>query len=197
MPVFETMELSERKIGLIERLMRVRRHETLEQVEEILIRAVIDDVGTLRTGYFNDAGPHSNISLSPSGATFIFPAILALHETSDGDLLLGGSFGKFDDVEHYNVVKLKRSTVGTSDAAAQRDLLRLWPNPASTTITLYLPGHTLSRANLHDMQGREVLSVQLKGDRTEVDVSHLPKGIYLLTATETGGGVYVKKLVVH
>ncbi len=159
--------------------------------------AVVNYSGTLQPGYFNETGAQGNISPSPFGPTFYFPTILALHETSDGDLVLGGSFGKFDDVEHYNVVKLKRSTVGTSDAAAQRDLLRLWPNPASNKVFLALPGHTLIRAILRDMQGREVLSVQLKGDRTEVDVSHLPKGMYLLRATETGGGVYVKKLVVQ
>lgn len=33
------MELSEQKLSLIERLMRVRNRETLSQVEELLVRA--------------------------------------------------------------------------------------------------------------------------------------------------------------
>ncbi|MCA1752620.1 MAG: hypothetical protein ABR572_04060 [Cryomorphaceae bacterium] len=36
------MERSEQKLSLIERLMRVRRQETLTQVEEILIRAEME-----------------------------------------------------------------------------------------------------------------------------------------------------------
>jgi len=36
------MELSEQKLSLIERLMRVRSQQTLAQVEEILIRAEME-----------------------------------------------------------------------------------------------------------------------------------------------------------
>lgn len=33
------MELAEKKLNLIERLMRIERHETLREIEELLIRA--------------------------------------------------------------------------------------------------------------------------------------------------------------
>ena len=36
------MELSEKKLNLIERLMRVRKQEILEQLEELLIRAEME-----------------------------------------------------------------------------------------------------------------------------------------------------------
>lgn len=36
------MELSEKKLSLIERLMRVRKQEILEQLEDLLIRAEME-----------------------------------------------------------------------------------------------------------------------------------------------------------
>lgn len=36
------MELSDKKLSLIERLMRVRKQEILEQLEELLIRAEME-----------------------------------------------------------------------------------------------------------------------------------------------------------
>ena len=42
MLIFDTMELSEQKLSLIARLMRVRNQETLALVEEMLIRAEME-----------------------------------------------------------------------------------------------------------------------------------------------------------
>lgn len=40
--IFEEMELSEKKLRLIERLMRVRNQVVLEQLEELLVRAEME-----------------------------------------------------------------------------------------------------------------------------------------------------------
>ena len=42
MAIFDTMELSKQKLSLIERLMRVRKQETLALVEDILVRAEME-----------------------------------------------------------------------------------------------------------------------------------------------------------
>ena len=41
-PIFGNMELSEKKLSLIERVMRVRKQEILEQLEDLLIRAEME-----------------------------------------------------------------------------------------------------------------------------------------------------------
>ncbi len=74
---------------------------------------------------------------------------------------------------------------------------KIYPNPASTTITLHLPNHTLTHATLIDMQSREVLSVPLSPEEPVVDVRHLSKGMYLVRATDFGGGEYIKKIIVQ
>ncbi len=159
--------------------------------------AVIDDSGNLQSGYFNGTGAHGNLLINGIGTWLFYPTIQALHETADGDLVLGGSFGKFDDAEHYSVLKLKRGTVGTNDDNGQRNALHLCPNPASTNIRLHLPGSVLTHATLYDMQGREVLSVSLNYGEPVIDVNTLPGGMYLVRATAEGGRSFIQKLIVE
>ncbi len=78
-----------------------------------------------------------------------------------------------------------------------RESLKVYPNPTSTSVRLDLPGSTLAHATIHDMQGRQVLDLQLNATDSAIDVSTLPKGMYLLRATGQNGNVYVKKLMVN
>jgi hypothetical protein len=75
--------------------------------------------------------------------------------------------------------------------------LNVFPNPASTTVRLDMPGVVLSHATIHDMQGRQLLDVRLQHNEPTVDVSDLPRGIYLLRTVSKSGEMYVKKLVVE
>lgn len=75
--------------------------------------------------------------------------------------------------------------------------LKLYPNPASTTMRIDLPGVILTNATLHDMQGRLVLDAAINHSEPTLDVSSLPKGMYLLRARDSGGKIYVSKLVVE
>lgn len=83
----------------------------------------------------------------------------------------------------------------TSNALANSPF-NVYPNPATSTVSLDLSGGTLIRASLHDMQGRQVLVTQINHNSAILDVSSLPKGTYLLRATSQNGAVYVKKLMV-
>ncbi len=75
--------------------------------------------------------------------------------------------------------------------------LRLFPNPATTTVRFHLQGAILTHATMHDMQGREVLSTPVNQSEQVINVSTLPKGIYILKAVDARGGEYVKKLIVE
>lgn len=87
--------------------------------------------------------------------------------------------------------------VSTRNADPENTGLKLFPNPASTTVTLNLPDQNLSAATLYDMQGREVLSLPLSPTEPAINVHHLPKGMYLIRATDARGAVYVKKLMME
>lgn len=85
--------------------------------------------------------------------------------------------------------------LSTTTAQRNRNDLRIYPNPATTTVRLDLPGSTLTHATLLDMQGRQVLDVQLSSSEQVIDVSALPKGMYLVKATGINGAQFSSKLM--
>ncbi|UKB83188.1 T9SS type A sorting domain-containing protein [Chryseobacterium sp. MEBOG06] len=67
------------------------------------------------------------------------------------------------------------STLGIRENKVKTDLM-IYPNPASDKV--YIKGENVSEAEMYSMDGKK-LNVILNGDQA-VDVSHLPKGVYLL-----------------
>lgn len=66
------------------------------------------------------------------------------------------------------------STLGVRDVKTTK--LEIYPNPATDKI--FIKGEKVSEAEMYSMEGKK-LNVSLNGDQS-VDVSHLPKGVYLL-----------------
>jgi len=87
--------------------------------------------------------------------------------------------------------------LSTENQVAGKQVLRVYPNPASSTVRIDLPGVILTQATLHDMQGRKVLDARLLHSEPTLDVSALPKGMYIIRAIGGNGNVYAKKLVVE
>lgn len=55
------------------------------------------------------------------------------------------------------------------------------PNPVKNIVTVKSNGTSNSSYSLTDMNGRELLSGKLSLETTDIDVSHLQKGIYIIT----------------
>lgn len=67
------------------------------------------------------------------------------------------------------------NTLGIGDVRMEQ-LFTIYPNPASDKV--YIKGEKVSEAEMYSMDGKK-LNVILAGDQS-IDVSHLPKGVYLL-----------------
>jgi len=61
--------------------------------------------------------------------------------------------------------------------------LKVYPNPA--TNILFIECDNLNTVKLYDMHGREMVS-QNGNDKTEINISHLPKGIYIVAVFSEG-----------
>jgi photosystem II stability/assembly factor-like uncharacterized protein len=78
---------------------------------------------------------------------------------------------------------LPRPTATEGEPPPRPSALTVWPNPASTSLTVSAP-RGVERLDLFDALGRAVLSVPMPagGGRTEVGVSTLPRGVYFVRA---------------
>jgi WD40 repeat protein len=81
---------------------------------------------------------------------------------------------------------------------SQPNMLTVYPNPASTTVNIRLnTGNDETTVSLYDLSGKLVHSKALSGmAEYKMDVSGLPKGIYLVKAT-SGNQQWQQKLVVR
>lgn len=149
--------------------------------------------GEVIEGIFEDFGTDEAIWGTWEGS----PIAGSIVDVGDGKWLIGGQFSSFGGEPYNCLVRLQPNGFVSTEDQERRGKLKIWPNPASTTVRLDLPGIEITYATMYDMQGRRVLDVALQHGESLLDISTLPKGIYLLRVNNVSGGVYVKKLVVE
>lgn len=124
----------------------------------------------------------------------------AVHQTNDGGYILAGTTLSTDgDVSPNNspteiwVVKLSPASVSTDNLPILFDALEIFPNPAQQSITIKMPeAEGNFQISLFNLLGQQVLSRSLLIGNS-LDISTLPNGIYLITATSLEGKAYVQK----
>ena len=133
----------------------------------------------------------TNVTFFNDGPTGSIYAIGSYH----GELIFGGSFTyNQSHTDTFNCIA--RYTDDTFNIAApliQKDDITLSPNPAAQNITLnYLEPN--SSISIYNLQGECIMKKVVITEETEIDVSDLPSGVYLLQI-ENAEGVVVKKVV--
>ncbi|WP_372753597.1 fibronectin type III domain-containing protein [Labilibaculum sp.] len=72
--------------------------------------------------------------------------------------------------------------------------LKLYPNPAKDFVTFYIQGNIKSYVRISSMTGKTVDYLTLEEEENEINVSHLPAGIYFISI-EDGDEIITKKLI--
>lgn len=69
----------------------------------------------------------------------------------------------------------------------------LYPNPTNGMVAI--TGENLQQAEIFNILGQQVLSVQGKGNELRIDMANLPAGVYFVTVTNEEGRKCVRKVV--
>lgn len=89
-----------------------------------------------------------------------------------------------------------RSATLLSNAEANVQSVKMYPNPASQFIRISA-ALNINRATIADMTGRTIRDVVVSASDTEIDLSGLSKGHYLVTFSLSDGARETQKLVVR
>jgi uncharacterized protein YxjI len=78
---------------------------------------------------------------------------------------------------------------------AENQQIKIYPNPANDVITIESPFFKQAQAiSVYDVQGQVVSSINTNAKKTNVDISALTKGVYIVEV-KTVNGFSVKKLI--
>lgn len=128
----------------------------------------------------------------------------------EGIGLKHSSFSGFEYVKDYQLISCVISgdtlfnsmisdiAMGVEQKSSKGIVFLLFPNPATTQITVETPIENLSDGKivLYDLVGRAVLSVPVSGEQTTFSVEDSPAGMYFLTVYEKGIAIKTEKLII-
>ncbi|MBO4307737.1 MAG: T9SS type A sorting domain-containing protein [Bacteroidales bacterium] len=77
--------------------------------------------------------------------------------------------------------------------AVNESTIRLYPNPANSTITI--EGQNIIHVDILDLVGRKMTEREIKDISTSIDISMLNDGFYLLIVTDASGNKTIQKFV--
>jgi hypothetical protein len=80
-----------------------------------------------------------------------------------------------------------------------KPVLKAYPNPANQVFVVELAAQPTANTNLEmfNMVGSKVMNAPLNGIKTELNVSHLPSGVYVYSIVQNGKVTDTRKLVVR
>lgn len=153
---------------------------------------VVDDAGNIQDNYFQSMGA---TELNYWSDNYDSPYVGAVEELPDGSLIVGGAFSTFTGTTHYNLIKLNRGTIGTTNRQNTRPL-QVYPNPARDGFRVKIPGAQNAEISILDLSGREVYRTGLRGDQSRISTVGFSPGMYLVHVRDDEGTA-VRKIVVE
>ena len=104
------------------------------------------------------------------------------------------NLGRFCPWSAHPVGEIEDPLTGTRAAPDQVLPVAVYPNPASTYLTIDLEYETHATIRLRDLMGRTQLWAPVFGIGNRVDVHHLPRGAYLVEIHASGGRRSVRQI---
>jgi hypothetical protein len=100
-------------------------------------------------------------------------------------------------IDDVSVVEDTSYHVGIGDQLAiANEQLTIYPNPATDVLTIEATGRDMA-FELLDVQGKAILRQRLQAQRQNMDVSHLPAGVYVAVLRQQGVAVARRKVVIQ
>lgn len=91
---------------------------------------------------------------------------------------------------------IKNTATGFGSNPSGSDLLRIYPSPAGSAVTVEIAGNDLQgNFQLFDLIGNELFATRLEEVKTSIDLDGLPTGLYLYRFCGSSGEIFAGKLV--
>ncbi len=154
----------------------------------------ISGAGILKWNFTNIMLPDSNTN-EPASHGFIKYSVRPKTTLTNTDTIKNRADIYFDfntPVVTNTVSSYLEETVSTGEEMQNNNLVKVYPNPTDNNLTLETPA--LSTIEIFDIEGQLIKTIATSGAKTNVDVSVLPCGVYVVEV-RTEKGIAVKKFI--
>lgn len=111
---------------------------------------------------------------------------------TDKNPILGTSYYKLTQIDNDNIVKLER-IIPVSYSVSSTEVT-IYPNPVSETLNIQNSTNRYNKATLSDISGKVLGRYSLSADVTQINVSKLAKGVYIISLSGDNNNT-VKKII--
>lgn len=163
-----------------------------------LVTHTLDEVVTIEEGasliakISHERLESSQLYLGSNDAPDTVPSYLSSEACNINGPTLFTAVGDFPNVHMIMVLKGVEGFLGVKDFVDAN--LSLYPNPASDQFEITSGNETIQSVTLRDILGRSIQTINVNGLNQTVNISNLPKGLYLVEV-EIESGIAVKKLI--
>jgi len=104
----------------------------------------------------------------------------------------------YDFVTYYYIddVSVTACNPNAVNALVAKQTIQVYPNPASTEITVTLPSNKTAALQIVDTVGRVLYSVETDSNQAVIDVSAFPNGLYFLSVVDASSASAIAKFAV-
>jgi uncharacterized delta-60 repeat protein len=150
-----------------------------------------DAQGTIDAG-FGTGGKVTTALGSPDA----YGASVALQ--TDGKIVVAGRANGTGNLD-ITVARYNGTVLSGISAGADNTGVSIWPNPAGERINIQMPASDdggMKIVTLYNMQGGRLISMELEGPTSLIDISMLSHGLYYLVIDSPSGRI-ARKIVVE
>jgi hypothetical protein len=108
-------------------------------------------------------------------------AVASICKSLAGTRIIVEFFANADGCKDVLEVKAACDTLSVENLT-NRLLFSIFPNPANSQITIETT-HAKSQLSILNLYGKELITCQITGTKTQLDISHLPGGAYFIRVT--------------
>ncbi len=156
----------------------------INQLQNLVLTGVNDGNGGIQKMTLSAVCSNANVAtITTSGANQIRitpkaegTITVTITLKDNGDTFLDGVNAK---IQTFKVIVGS----GINGFKTEEENVSFYPNPADHLITINNPGKIYERLSITDITGRTVMTKSLLNEQEQIDISVLPKTVYILTLT--------------
>jgi hypothetical protein len=97
----------------------------------------------------------------------------------------GQPYVAYADFEYsYQATVMKYDSVYTGLNSHQQQKVSIYPDPATEKITIEISkAEKQSNLSIVNLEGQQLITSQITGPKTQIDISNLPSGVYFVRLT--------------